>query len=71
MNIVAPGTSTAGRQDDSKRLPKNQTNPSKKPSSKGTMREPTQQAGATGKLEDLKQALQDLEETKGDWSKGG
>jgi hypothetical protein len=35
------------------------------------MREPTQQAAAAGNQEELKQALQNLEEQKGDWSKGG
>jgi hypothetical protein len=71
MAIVAPGTSAAGGLDDSKRLKKNQTNSGKDPSSKGTMREPTQQAAAAGDQEELKQALQELEEQKGDWSKGG
>jgi hypothetical protein len=56
---------------ESKRIERNQTNSSKKPSSKGTMREPTQQAAAAGNQEELKQALQNLEEQKGDWSKGG
>ena len=71
MAIVAPGTSNAGRQDNSRRMKKNQPDSGKKPTSKGTMREPTQQAGAAGNQEELKQALQDLEEQKGDWSKGG
>ena len=38
---------------------------------KGLMKEPTQKAGAQGALEEVKQALHDLEEIKGDWSKGG
>lgn len=71
MDIVAAGRSNAGRQAESKRTKKNRTNAGKKPDSKGTMREPTQQAGATGDLEELKVALQNLEEKKGDWSKGG
>jgi hypothetical protein len=38
---------------------------------KGTLREPTQQPSAKGNQEELKKALQELEEKKGDWSKGG
>ena len=68
MNIVAQGTSNAGRQ---KRVKINQTNSGKKSNSKGTMREPTQEPAAAGDLEEVKEALQDLEEQKGDWSKGG
>jgi len=71
MAIVAPEASKAGRQDDSERVEKNRAGSGKKPSSKGTMREPTQQAAAAGDQEELKEALQDLEEKKGDWSKGG
>jgi hypothetical protein len=71
MAIVEPGTSAAECQDDPKLNKVNQTNSGKNPSSKGTMREPTQQAAAAGDQEELKQALQDLEEQKGDWSKGG
>jgi hypothetical protein len=71
MAIVAPGTSNAGRQEDSRRIKKNQPKAGKEPNSKGTMREPTQQAGAAGDQEELKQAFQELEEQKGDWSKGG
>ncbi len=71
MDTIAQRTKGAGRQDDSKRIKKNQTNPGKESNSKGAMREPTQQAAAVGKQEELKKALQDLEEKKGDWSKGG
>jgi hypothetical protein len=71
MDTVAPGTSNAGDQDDVKRTKKNEANSGAEPNSKGTMREPTQQAGAAGEMEELKEALQDLEEQKGDWSKGG
>lgn len=71
MDIVAPRTRKAGRQADAKRLKKNQPKDVQEPGSKGTMREPTQRAGATGDQEDLKVALQDLEEKDGDWSKGG
>jgi len=68
---IAPGISNSGSQDNPKRVKKNQTNKGTKPNSKGSMREPTQQAAAAGKQEELKQALQNLEEEKGDWSKGG
>lgn len=70
MDTVAPKTNKAGRRDGSKAV-RNQPKSDEKPISKGTMREPTQQPAAAGKLEDLKQALQTLEEEKGDWSKGG
>jgi hypothetical protein len=71
MNTVASGTGAAGCQNGAKRLKKNQTNSGKDAISKGTMREPTQQAAAKGDQEELKRALQNLEETKGDWSRGG
>jgi hypothetical protein len=71
MDTVASGTSAAGLQNGAKRIKKNQTDSGKDATSKGTMREPTQQAAAVGDREELKEALQDLEETKGDWSKGG
>ena len=71
MEAVAPGTSNSGRQDASKRIKVSQINLGKQPSSKGTMREPTQKAGAAGNREELKRALQAFEEQKGDWSKGG
>ena len=71
MNKVAPAKTNAGRQSGSKPIMKNQTNSGNDPVSKGTMREPTQQAAAVGDREELKEALQELEETKGDWSKGG
>jgi hypothetical protein len=36
------------------------------------MREPSQTPGqACGEMEEVKEALHDLEERKGDWSKGG
>jgi hypothetical protein len=38
---------------------------------KGSMKEPTQHSSAKNDREDLKSALQELEEKKGDWSKGG
>jgi len=39
---------------------------------KGAMREPSQTPGqACGEMEEVKEALHDLEESKGDWSKGG
>ena len=39
---------------------------------KGTMREPTQKPGQIPEgQEELKRALQEVEEEKGDWSKGG
>lgn len=62
MDTVAPEASNGQRENDPKPI---------EPGSKGTMREPTQQAGAGGDLEELKKALQKLEEQKGDWSKGG
>jgi hypothetical protein len=68
---ITPGKSNADGRDDTKRIKKNQTNSGAKPVSKGTMREPTQQAAAVGDQEELKKALQDVEERKGDWSKGG
>jgi hypothetical protein len=71
MAIGAPEKSIADRQDDPKRINNNQTNSRAKPNSKGSMREPAQQAAAAGNQEELKQALQELEEKKGDWSKGG
>jgi hypothetical protein len=71
MNIFAPGKTNAGRQNGSAPIKKNRTNSGKDALSKGTMREPTQQAAAVGDQEELKEALQELEENKGDWSKGG
>ena len=72
MSVRNPKTTTkAGRKQGARRIKDNQTNPGENPTSKGTMREPNQQATAVGDREDLKEALQDLEETKGDWSKGG
>jgi hypothetical protein len=65
------GTTNAGGQKGARRIKKNQTNPGQDPTSKGTMREPSQWAAVVGDREELKEALQDLEETKGDWSKGG
>jgi hypothetical protein len=42
------------------------------PGGKGAMREPTQKPGQTQEgQEELKQALQEVEEKTGDWSKGG
>ena len=41
---------------------------------KGTMREPPQTPGAVeaeGELREVREALQEVEETVGDWSKGG
>ena len=41
---------------------------------KGTMREPPQTPGAAeaeGELREVREALQEVEETVGDWSKGG
>jgi hypothetical protein len=41
---------------------------------KGTMREPPQTPGAVaaeGELREVREALQEVEETEGDWSKGG
>jgi hypothetical protein len=70
-DTIAPGTGAAGRQNGAKRIKKNQTNSGKDAVSKGAMRVPTQQAAAVGDREELKEALQNLEETKGDWSKGG
>jgi hypothetical protein len=64
-------TTHAGRQQRARRIKENQPNPGENPTSKGTMREPSQQAAPVGDGEELKEALQDLEETKGDWSKGG
>jgi hypothetical protein len=64
-------TTNAGRNNGARRIKDNQTNPGENPTSKGTMREPSQQAAAGGDRNELKEALQDLEETKGDWSKGG
>jgi hypothetical protein len=61
----------AGRQKGARRIKDKQANPGEYPTSKGTMREPSQQAAAVGDRQELKEALQDLEETKGDWSKGG
>ena len=71
MAIVAPGANKEDRQDDSERVEKKRNASGEKPSSKGTMREPNQQAAVAGDQEELKEALQDLEEKKGDWSKGG
>jgi hypothetical protein len=71
MDTVVSGTSTAGRQNGAKFIKKNQTNSGTDANSKGTMRVPTQQSAAVGDQEELKVALQDLEETKGDWSRGG
>jgi hypothetical protein len=71
MDTVASGTKVAGRQNGPKQTKKNQTNSGNDAVSKGTMRVPTQQAAAVGDREELKEALQNLEETKGDWSKGG
>lgn len=71
MDTVAPETTNGKRQDDPRRIEKKPTKSGKKQSSKGNMREPTQQTGAGGDQEELKVALQDLEEQKGDWSRGG
>jgi hypothetical protein len=71
MEIVAPETSNRARQSESERINVQQAHFGKNPSSKGSMREPTQRAAAAGNREELKQALHDLEERKGDWSKGG
>jgi hypothetical protein len=41
---------------------------------KGTMREPPQTPGAVeaeGELREVREALQEIEESAGDWSKGG
>jgi hypothetical protein len=72
MSVRNPkATTKTGRKKGAKGIKENQTNPGQDPTFKGTMREPSQQAAAEGDREDLKEALQDLEETKGDWSKGG
>jgi hypothetical protein len=60
-----------GRRYEDRHPQQNWTSAGRNPTAKGAMREPTQQAGAVGDREELKQALQDLEESKGDWSKGG
>jgi hypothetical protein len=42
------------------------------PHVKGTMREPAQTPdGERGPLDEVREALEDLEKEKGDWSKGG
>jgi hypothetical protein len=64
-------TTKAGRKKGAKRIEENQKEPDLNPTAKGTMREPSQQAAPGGDGNELKEALQDLEETKGDWSKGG
>ena len=64
-------TTNAGRKQGARRIKENQPHPAENPTSKGTMREPRQQVAPVGDGEELKEALQDLEETKGDWSKGG
>jgi hypothetical protein len=71
MAFVTPGSSKEGPQEASECIEKDQPASGKKTRSKGTMREPTQQAAAATDQEELKEALQDLEEDKGDWSKGG
>jgi hypothetical protein len=71
MDTVTPETTKGEPQTSSKSIKKNQTNSGKKPTSKGTMREPAQQAAPAGPLQDVKEALQEVEESKGDWSKGG
>jgi hypothetical protein len=71
MAFVTPGSSKEGRQEASEGIEKDQPASGKKTSSKGAMREPTQQAAAETDQEELKEALEDLEEDKGDWSKGG
>jgi hypothetical protein len=75
MDKIAKGMTRTGQQAKAgatiKRIPG--TLPRSKSSFPwGTMREPSQSPGqAQGDLEEVKQALQDLEEAKGDWSKGG
>jgi hypothetical protein len=54
--------------------PKQQSKTIRDPHSKGTMREPAQTPGAIkaeGELRDVRDALQEVEEKEGDWSKGG
>lgn len=42
------------------------------PHAKGTMREPAQiPSGKRGALQEVQEALEDLEKKEGDWSKGG
>ncbi|MFL5244335.1 MAG: hypothetical protein ACJ8FY_19725 [Gemmataceae bacterium] len=71
MDTVTPETTKGEPQNNAKSIKKNNTTTGKKPTSKGTMREPPQQAAPAGPLQDAKEALQEVEETKGDWSKGG
>jgi hypothetical protein len=76
MDEVAEGVSEAGRRvGDAGQEPgpgEQPGSPKTDPHAKGTMREPAQTPGGVGgDREEARQALQDLEETKGDWSKGG
>jgi hypothetical protein len=72
MSVQNPkATTKAGRKKRARGIKENQEKPDLNPTSKGTMREPSQQAAPGSDRNDLKEALQDLEETKGDWSKGG
>ena len=68
MDTGPKTTTRPGTETDAERLKA----PDDAPGGTGTMREPTQKPGQISEgQEELKQALQEVEEKKGDWSKGG
>ena len=68
METGSKTTTKPGSEVDAERLKA----PEDAPGGKGTMREPTQKPGQNSEgQEELKKALQEVEEEKGDWSKGG
>ncbi len=76
MDKVAKGKSEASRRANTgqqrKGAMKEPQTPVDEQFPKGAMREPEQMPSKEGEdLKEVKEALQDLEEEKGDWSKGG